>query len=246
MTRWAVALEQSDADAIVTFRDQNDVRVCCSSGKLWLQGNEDQPAAMLALRGQRYRVLDDGQLLAEGNRVPLGHLPGQDEKWLPIDEWVTVEMPTAGWTATKVGRVAMRLKRSSIPAECSAILVEQQQWLDYADTVAAVRLKCWHFAAAADGRILVLGNPLPSLEGTRFVVTNRIALPAGFCWIPQVDAATVRRGFGDPDGLILWQQGSDASDGDQVELIPDDAFVAATRSAIRMTVVSMQTKRPDQ
>src|SRR5207248_2131641 len=115
----------------------------------------------------------------------------------------------------------------------SVLVTALADWVAYATTVPAIRLRPLRFAAAADGRALVRGTPLPPIQGRRYTEAAGLAVPAGFDWSPPVEPAVLRKllGLGDGD-LALFDE--DAT----YERIDASQFARATRSAARATAAS--------
>jgi hypothetical protein len=71
-------------------------------------------------------------------------------------------------------------------------------------------------------------EPLPSLPGDRFVLSDSVATPAGYAWSPAVGASVIRSWLGARDNTVsMWR-----ADGSLSE-IAEDAFVVASRPAGR-------------
>jgi len=254
MVEWAVRLDQTRSNRLPELRLRDDIKVGEVAGQIWLRGeceNSVDPP-IRSLPGDHFTIAHEIQLVPVGKQVPLGFLPTTD--WLSLREWLQVSPPVARWAKAESPTARLRLaslaesgssndSRSAVASEdvdSSAILVTLDDWHSYADSAPQVRLDRLRFAAAADGRILVLGTPLPSLPGTRFIIVEQIAIPAGSRWGPNVDPAVVRSVFGVSDSLVLWYST------DSWELIPTDAFVAATRVAIRSTFSSLKKALQDE
>jgi len=248
MVEWAVQLDHAKVGHLASLRLRDGVRVCEDNSQLWLRGvyEESPDPAIRSLPGPHFTIVDRDQLVPAGKRVPHGYLPATD--WLPLREWLQVSVPVARWAKVTPPEIVLRLEPAAITATSrdarlpnaphetapTAILVSAEGWKAYADSAPQVRLEQLRFAASSDGQILVIGTPLPSLPGTQFVIDQGIAIPAGMRWCPTVDATAVRKVIGAVDVLVLWEAT------DSWELIPDDAFVAATRVAIRSTFSALK------
>ena len=110
------------------------------------------------------------------------------------------------------------------------LIATQHAWTCFATAAPAVRLAPLSFAASSDGRVVVRGTPLPAMEGTFYVVTDQIAVPAGWRFEPPVAAAVLAAvlQLGERDLALLNNDGS-------YDLIPGEGFVQATRAAVRAT-----------
>ncbi len=114
------------------------------------------------------------------------------------------------------------------------IVCRIEEWLEYSERTPVVQFRHLRFAARADGRVLIIGHPLPSLRGTYLVNTDRLLIPSSWTWFPSVSVASIKRRLNlDEETWLLWLDQS------LMELILDESFIAATRSSIRATVATM-------
>jgi hypothetical protein len=228
--RWAVCLDKADLTAAGRLRQVADVEVCDLPGQVWLRGpalDEKLHRRLAALPGaRRFYVVADGQLQPVASRLPQGRLPGGP--WAPLRTWLALRLPPAGLAGWPADRAPMALVRSAHPEAASVLLTDIDRWAAYASEAPQVRLDCWRFAAADDGRVVVRGEPLPPLPGERWVDRDGIAVPAGWRWSPTVEATIVRAVFGLESGdLALW------SIGGTWQRIRAADFAAASRAAVR-------------
>jgi hypothetical protein len=229
---WAVCLEGADAAAVGLLRTTPGIRACAVEGQVWLRGDAWDDSLVLALRclpgARRYAVADDGQLRTLGSRVPTGQLPAGP--WTALPEWLRPELPSAAMPRGVPRRVPLKLVRSAEEQPATIVIVSLQAWYEYATHCPHVRLDRWQFAASAEGRVLVRGLPLPPLPGEQYVVSESIALPAGWRLDPPIDAAALRPLLQlNEHDLALMQL-----DGTWQRLTAND-FVRASRSAVRAT-----------
>jgi hypothetical protein len=229
---WALHLDRGDVAAAGRLRLVAGVEVCEQPDAIWLRGPQDPEELRRQLaavaRARRFSVLPDGQLLPIGARVPQGRLP--PGPWEALTRWMGLEAPPAARAGRSGAAIALGLVRSERVEESTLLLTEFDVWAAYAVEAPQVRLDLWRFALAADGRVAIHGQRLPPLPGQRWVEREGIAVPAGWTWTPAVDARLVRQIFGLSAGdVALWHE-----DG-AWERIAADAFVRATRAAVRET-----------
>jgi hypothetical protein len=239
--RWAAALPIAHAAHLGRFRLRGGIEVCQQGETLWLSGN-DLEAVDVTLRGlpdlRRFRHLEDGQLVEVDQRVPSGMLPAGT--WVPLGAWLKGALPQCAWPGQAAPRIALRLERAATPQEPTLLELPLSAWQAYVATAPQLRLDRLSFALDSRKRVLVHGTPLPPLPGRRFVEFDGIAVPVGWHWTPAVDPQTVRQ------CLQLNSNNSEApqAHGDLAlltsedclwERIPGDAFVQATRSAVRLS-----------
>jgi hypothetical protein len=230
--RWAASLPLArSADAVQLWRTAG-VEVCPGHERLWLRGEHFDEALDRSLRTllgcERFSTDDAGLITPVEAVLPVERLP--DGPWQPLTEWFRVAPPRRRFAAQTSERVALTLVRSERPQTTNVLVAPFAAWRQYAERAPRLRLERWTFAVSDDGRAVIRGTPLPPLAGTHFVETAGIAAPAGWTWTPPLHAPVLRAAFGLADGdLVLLN-----SDGTHEQIAGDD-FVAATRSAVRLS-----------
>jgi hypothetical protein len=232
-TSWAVLLPRQAALAAGAFRLRTDIEVNAREQDLWLRGpdlTEDLDRALRKLPGaERFTVSPDRRLTPIGARVPTGTLPA--EGWRPLSSWLVPAPQPAALAGELPSSVDLRLVRTDRERPATVLMTTLADWVVYATTAPAVRLRPLRFAAAADGRALVRGTPLPPIQGRRYAEAAGVALPLGYEWAPPVEPAVVRKllGLEEADLALFDEDGS-------YERIDAGQFARATRSAARATV----------
>ncbi len=230
---WIVQLRSEDVAAAMELRLVAGLEIAEAEGFVWIRGGELDDQTARLLRGLPmvacYDWWPDDQLVIRGRRVPSRRLPGAT--WVPLRDWFNVELPTCVWPGQFRDRIALRLVRSGQVQEASLLLTSVDQWLPFGTRAAEVRLESLHFAAIESGGILILGQPLPALRGTRLACTRGIAVPCGWRWEPAVDANVVADmlRLAEGDVALLIPQASSFS----IDVVASEQFVRASRSAIR-------------
>ena len=231
-TAWALKIPRDDVGVLGPLRRVEGAEACESDASIWVRGRRSDDALDLRLRAvpgaQRYHVLADGQLIETDARVPWGRLP--EGPWRPLHRWLGVTLAQARLGGRIERRIELRLVRSTVERAVSLIETTIDLWHRWAAEAPELRLKSLRFAAAADGRVLVQGEPLPPLPGTRYAVSDGIAVPAGWSWAPAIDATIVRQvlELESNQTVLLRTEGP-------WEIVDEGSFVRARRSAARQT-----------
>jgi hypothetical protein len=231
--RWFVRLPTSSASALSMLRGFAGVECAVDGEQLWLRGMSSDESLQTVLHalpgGQPFEQWEQDRLRPSGRIVPTERLPQLE--WLPL---TTVVQPTLAAPAL-AGRLSekcpLRLVRSSNVESPNVLQTTLDQFAQYAVRAPHVRLQKCVFAACADGRVVVRGDPLPPLDGQLFVDRCGVAVPAGWRVEPALDSAVLADAFGLEAGDLCL-----LVDGDRVERIVADEFVRVTRSAVRLTV----------
>jgi hypothetical protein len=243
---WAMLLAASDAASLGPLRRERGLEACLVDGQLWLRGSTVDDALALRLRQlpalERYTVCEPERvsvrstpaLVAEGTIVPRGYLP--EGKWLPLDCWLplTRPAPQSVTASSALDVIPFALVRDDVLREPNLLITSLATWSDYAARAPLVRLQRWSFAANDRDEALIRGLPLPPLPGRQLVEREGVAVEAGWTWSPAVDAAVLRRKLrATANDLLLLQ--SDEAKQMFAQIIPANAFVKTTRSAVRLT-----------
>jgi hypothetical protein len=229
-----VLLPPESVSALARLRGNAALGICETDAGLWLRGPRLDESLDQQLRlipgGRRYAVAEGRQLIAEGNLVPLGHVP--EGPWALLSEWLQVSLPAAAATSSlPCEPIALTLVPAHVEREPALLETTLAQLAAYVATAPQWRIDRWTFAATSDGRAIVRGTPLPPIPGTQWTLDEGIAAPAGLAWSPPVDAAVVRQMLSLAEGEIALVRPSAACD-----RIAADHWVRASRSAICSTL----------
>src|SRR5688572_13870184 len=153
-------LHRADSVALGPFRVRAGFALCSADDALWLQCPdmaEEETASLPCVA--RYRMNGRGLLTPFHSTLPVAAAPAGP--WLPLEKALAVQpvqpvMP---------GRTRERLALSIVPTEremcAQALLLPLAELAPWVEEAPRVRLERLQFAAAADGRALVRGTPLP-------------------------------------------------------------------------------------
>ena len=197
---------------------------------------------MAAMPGSRWN-LRDGRLFRLHCRVPDGRLPQLD--WRPVDQWVQVELPSINVAAKfpQASRRPLRLIRGGYETPSTAMLTSIANLARWAEGAPDERLRSLRWVVRKQSptvsravvhadpeavECLILGSPLPPLEGRFFVTRDRILVPAGHQWLPEASTADVRQVFGlNATDWLIWEST------DQYSVIDNALLATVTRGSIR-------------
>jgi len=230
---WAICIGVEDGSALAPLRLVSGIEIAVVGVEIWLRGRalDDATAARLsALPGRgRFEWIGSDQLRRLDHRIPSERLP--TASWQPLSEWLRVGLPVVALPAKLPATVSLRLVRSVHERDPDLLLTTLEEFHRFILEAASVRLERLRFAASDDSRVLVHGTPLPPLPGQRFVLHQRVAVPAGFTWQPAVSAEVVAHRFGvSGDALVLWNED------DTITRLHTEQLIPVTRSGVVATV----------
>jgi hypothetical protein len=229
---WAARVPLESIAAVARLRRHGPLGISPQADAIWLRGNQLNEALDRDLRlipgSRRFRVLHDGQLIAEGSLVPLGYVP--KEPWHLLGEWLELAFPEATTARMERPRVQLQLVPSARMGEQSLLETTLAHWAEYVSTAPQWRIDRWSYVAIAGGAALVRGLQLPPLPGTQWVIFGNIAVPAGYHWNPPVEASVLTQllQLAEHDLALLRPAGT-------WERINSGDWVKATRSSVRRT-----------
>ena len=243
---WVIKIANPDRERLIELRDLPGAKIAVDTDT-WLRGSFIGPDEAVSktmdrlrsiLGAERYHLETDGRLTPFGRRVPIGRLP--ELAWQPLSGSIDVEPPIAGLAGRPESRTMLSLARGGtefLYADCepTLLLCGLEDWSQFVNSASLARLSKLEFAVNDQRQVLVLGVPIPPVQGQLFLLVEEIAIPLGYHWQPSVSPNTVRQVF-DPaaDSIVVW-----FPDGkwNQVAL---SHFQPATRFGVHDTVRSFE------
>ena len=199
-------------------------------GVVWLRlepsGGIDQVLARLP--GERLESTGDQRLRRPGQRVATISLP-DELLWQRLDDHLQLQLPAAllAGRLDASRRRTLHLVADDTVRDIAAVIVDRDDLRDWVDGAAEVRLRRLRIVVR-DRDVLVVGDPLPPIDGEFFVATKRLLVPAGQTWSPPIDADSVRSLLKlRSDDWLLWQADAD------VAIIPDGDLSPLRRASFR-------------
>jgi hypothetical protein len=229
---WAVVLPLASARALARLRRKAELLVLVDEDRVWLRGSSLDAASrkeLLSLPAlERYFVGDDEQLTPWNRLTPQAQIPAG--AWMKLRDWADLSLPPSGWPGERPKAARLSLVRDCRERPARALLCAWNTWGAYVTTSPLFRLAGLAYVANSDERVVIRGESLPPLRGQRLTEDEGILVPAGWSWSPNVGAGIVRGAFGlKANESALWLAS------DRWERVPADAWVSATRSAVRET-----------
>ncbi|MFO0905074.1 MAG: hypothetical protein U0939_18860 [Pirellulales bacterium] len=232
--RWAAVVPHARRSSVLPLLSRPGVETLDAPDGLWVRGDAtDEEELRRLIPGEPVFRLDEAlRLWPLGGRVPQGRSPAGD--WRPLRSLFQLELPLAAQgshdTLAALPRaVPLRLVRSGAERPAELLIVESGAWYEYAETAPQWRLERLAMAARRDGRVALWGVPLPPLPGRRYWLHDGLATPCGWHWDPPFSTRVLRSRLSlAADELALVESSG-------CEVIPAQAWVRATRSAVRAT-----------
>jgi hypothetical protein len=229
MTEFMLLFSHANKQALGEVRCVPHLQAAETAEYIYLRGKIITDIAIQQLPAQKRYHLDEKGLLFPVNRLtPVGKLPELD--WQSLTNFLPVEMPVAAMPGKLPEKEIISLVPTEEVHEGYALLTSLADWKAWAETAPAIRLERLQFAVSAQNEVLITGQPLPALPGREYWMQHHVFIPAGYAFeytvLPEIIATELNA---DKDSWIVF----DTTGGWQP--VPLNAFVPASRSAIRMT-----------
>lgn len=232
MKELIIVLSLADKAALGSVRCLPGLQAAEEDGFIWVCGINALDNLDLRIRqlpGLHTYTLDaNNNLFPPGGLTPVGKL--KPLKWVPVAEYITVKLPISALPGSVGSQHAIRLTPSGRTQEGNALLTDLATYQRYAEAAPLVRLQQTRFAVSEKNKVLIIGTPLPALPGREYVLQDTLLLPCGFEFDPPAISELVIARLDPSKGSLLLFD----TDGSW-EMIPKNAFMPSTRSAIRLT-----------
>ncbi len=249
--RWAIRLSLQHLQRAGELRAWPSIEAAVSGVVVWLRGDRLDSALQRTLApiadGPVFQHAEDGRLTVFGNAVPTERLPNLN--WQRLADFLQPVLPTARLTSVQLPRITLLLERSTDVQHEAVIVTDWKSFSNWANTAPEIRLHCCRFAVSKDAasrgplncdraaRVVIQGNPLPPLEGERYWLAGRVAVPLGYRWTPAIDVATLEasickqnEGNAGPQSLWIWNGTKNS-----IDVIEGSDLIPVTRANVRVT-----------
>ena len=191
--------------------------------------------------GQRFVVEGSHWLVPSGQRVSTSRLE-DNLKWKSLDSVLDVSTPAAilaGRAAfdrqpLKLVRVdGKNLTNNSFQADAVIVSVDDlKQWVA---TASQIRLSQLTWVVRGENA-LVVGTPIPPIQAIYLQENQRVLVPCGLTWSPEIPVADVRRLFNmSADEWLVWESE------DCWSRVAEESLVPLDRASIRTYVRELAT-----
>lgn len=178
-----------------------------------------------------YRLDEEERLFPLQGVTPVDKLPSLS--WQSLSQFITPELPVSPLPGKLPDSISIQLKPTDKVQDGTALLTTLSIWKEYAEAAPEARLRVLRFAASGDGHVLVLGNPLPPIQGREFYQIHKLLLPSGYVFEASVIADLIQQKQATEQDLLYLFVPS----GEVHTMVPS-SFVKATRSAVRLTTLT--------
>ena len=214
---------------------------------LWLRYPADnEPCRHLAstIPAEHFYLQSNDLLIRESETIASSRLP--QLIWSPLKESVQIVLPTASLAGhLQINQLSVwELKRGGKEREPAAALYSAEILSDWITSASDNRLATLRFNVAQiethnqssntpahHSIVFVIGSPLPPIPCQFLCQYDRILIPIGYHWEPNLDSSLIEQSCGLPDNhWLLWTSDFGWSTINQSQCVP------LTRAALRSTL----------
>lgn len=162
------------------------------------------------LPGVFYSVTEDGYLALPNSQVASGRVPAT--QWTPLTSELCFAMPVPKLLPKPdLSQAKIRLSRNREQKETAAGLysvADLRSWVDQASTLRLEKLE-FAITRGETPMAIVLGSPLPPIDGKLLWQSSQILVPLGFGWTPRLSSEALARLFRlTRSQLLVWESES--------------------------------------
>ncbi len=231
-----LVLLEKDKYYLSDIRLYSNVQVATNNNLVWVKGiisDQENDTQIKKIPFKNIYTIDkDSNLFNLGSLTPIDKLKVLD--WITIDKFINLEFPSS----LMAGRVKethhVKLIKSDKVQTGNAMITDFEIWNNYAQNASEIRLNKLIFAVSKSNQVIIIGQPLPPIQGLEYWLNNDLLIPAGYDFeIPILANLIFEKLNIKNSSYILFDTNN------QWQKIFKENFVNASRSAIRLTSQSV-------
>lgn len=175
---------------------------------------------------EKFLLGENDSLFPLGKLTPTRKLPKLN--WKPIADFFEIDLPISAERGKSEDVYFIELEQSSEVREGTAFLTSFDNWKKFVETQANIRFQNLTFALSQYQEVLIIGTPLPSIQGKEYWSCQNMLLPAGYDFRFPLLAKQISNKLSDNQNnkIVFFEDGTWVK-------IPLNDFVKTTRSAVR-------------
>lgn len=177
---------------------------------------------------KRWILSENSQLIPVGKTLPERTLPTLS--WLPLHNLLPAIPLASKDNEEFFGHLSFTLRADTELREPAGLVLDFSTFANWVETAPEPRLNRLTFAVSEEGKVIVLGTPLPPLSGASIYQESQILLPSGLALPPYILPEDLSEGS--REFLMIEKDGT-------VHRIGSELFITASRAAVRLTSRSL-------
>lgn len=223
-------LDESQKNVLGYFLKDEQVFLTIHEQKIWVKILSKLPV----LENEYLKIpFEEKFILGENNSLfPLGKVTPTRKlanlSWQPIAEFFKIDLPVSAEKGKIDDVYFVQLAQSNEKKQGNALLTSFEDWKNFVETQASIRFQNLRFSLSQHQEVLIIGNPLPSIQGKEYWLCENMLLPAGYEFKFPLLAKQIATKLSDNQNnrIVFFE------DGTWVKIALVD-FVKTTRSAVR-------------
>lgn len=195
----------------------------------WPAGRIDVVRCLLPVAGLRFYRQDGDEWVPFNGRLPTSERPPTAETKPLASTIVPDRLEPRVATDNPLSPLRLGAVRGGPPRPATALVALVRDLAAWADTATTRDLSRVRVAIGGD-RAVLLGEGLPAIPNAVRYWGESVFVPLGFQTEPALLAETIREAVGAGNEELVFLSET------EVEIVPNGAFVPATRAAVRMAI----------
>jgi hypothetical protein len=229
---------KNDLNSLYQVRTLKGLEIASENDFFWVRSSNNEITIESKIKQlpslNSYRLDGQNFYFAIKGLTPLGKL-NDDLKWELLKDFMKVTSPVSAMPAVLEQKLEIRLVASEKEQIGVGLIIEFEDFINYVENAPEIRLKNLNFAVSQEKQVILIGNPLPPIQGREYWKKNQILLPSGFDFSPSILATLIEQKLNPRQEywLIFFTDGS-------WQNISKNHFKQLSRSAARLTQLKIQ------
>lgn len=228
----AARLPAAGLAALAAVRHLSDIGVQLEGDFAWVHwsaGRIEVVRCLLPVAGLRFYRQDGNEWVPFNGRLPTSERPPVVEMKPLASTIVPDRMEPRAATDSALTPIRLGAVRGGPPRRATALIASVRDLATWADMATTRELSSVRVALDGD-RAGLLGEGLPAIPNAVRYWGDSVFVPLGFQTEPALPAETIRTVVGAGNDELVFLNET------EVEIVPNGAFVPATRAAVRLAI----------
>ena len=233
MNSYVATIHKAAIHQLAYFRIEKELEIAEEGDLLWVRGINGElssnPEFLQLPIINIFRIDEEGRLFTPGKLTPVDVLK-KEMSWQTILQYMKIILPVSSLPGRQEQKTSLHLRPSSNQREGIALKTDLEVWKHFAETASTLRLNRLEYAVSEQGKVFIIGTPLPPLPGIEYWNFEGFFLPTGFELEASIASHFVQKKFNeDGEAVLIFEEEG------HLERISKTYFTRASRSSIRST-----------
>lgn len=227
-------LSKKNLASVAEIRCKENIFIAEENEHLWLKAinQENFDIDLKKIPSLKTYFLKENYLFEQKNVIPSKKIPLL--RWYPVTDFIRPDFSVSLPSGQNKESYSIKIIKSDKFHDSDAILTDLSTLKIFANSAPEIRLKKLLFAVSNSGKVIIVGNPLPSIPGNDYWLNGNLLLPCGYDFeIPVISSFISDKLDPQRVSYIIFDKNGDW------QRIFRENFVTMTRSGIRLTRVGL-------